>query len=82
MADKDFVQIVIGYFLCGNVFMGTCADVKIFIGQPSYQAIAWAFAVGQLFLLLKLYTRLSLLAGQTALYQAYALHAAGQASPK
>ncbi len=36
--------------------------------QSTVEAIVWAFAVGQLFLFVKLWMRLWLLAGQTALY--------------
>jgi hypothetical protein len=38
-------------------------------GQSTEQAVLRAFAVGQLFLLMKLFTRLSLLGAQAALYQ-------------
>jgi hypothetical protein len=36
----------------------------------TYETVGWAFAIGQGFLIAKLFMRLSLLAGQTALYQA------------
>jgi len=42
------------------------------VGQQTYEAILWAFAGSQLFLLLKLFVRLSLLGGQTAMCQAHA----------
>jgi hypothetical protein len=43
------------------------------VGQQTYEAVMWAFVGSQLFLLLKLFVRLSLLGGQTALYRAHAL---------
>jgi hypothetical protein len=43
------------------------------VGQQTHEAVMWAFAGSQLFLLLRLFVRLSLLGGQTALYQAHAL---------
>ena len=82
-ATRGFVFIVLhpartlglyyGFLVVSGVLLGAYAVLAPGIGQQSYEAIAWAFAVGQLFLLLKLYTRLSLLAGQTALYQAHGL---------
>ncbi len=40
------------------------------VGQQTGEAVFRVFVAGQLFLLLKLYVRLSLLGGQTVLYQA------------
>jgi len=43
--------------------------------QDSVSTVAWAFALGQLYLLFKLTMRLSLVAGQVALYQAHGVSA-------
>jgi hypothetical protein len=59
--------LVTGFVLAGYVLLAPG------VGQQNYEALLWAFAGSQIFLLLRLFVRLSLLGGQTALYQAYAL---------
>jgi hypothetical protein len=71
-----------GFLIVFGVLLGGYAVLAPGIGQQSYEAVAWAFAVGQLFLLLKLLTRLSLLAGQTALYQAHGFRKTEETSGK
>ncbi len=69
-----------GFLLVSGALLGGYALLAPGIGQQSYKAIAWAFAAGQLFLLLRLYTRLSVIAGQTALYRAHGLRHEGRTS--
>jgi hypothetical protein len=56
--------LVTGFVIIGSVLLAPG------VGQQTYEAVLWAFAGGQIFLLLRLFVRLSLLGGQTALYQA------------
>jgi hypothetical protein len=67
-----------GYLLVTGFLLVVYALVAPGIGQQTWRAVIWAFAGGQLFLLLRLLVRLSLLGGQTALYQA---HGSTGASP-
>jgi hypothetical protein len=67
-----------GYLLVAGLLVVVYALGAPGVGQQTWKAVIWAFAGGQLFLLLKLFVRLSLLGGQTTLYQA---HGSTGASP-
>jgi hypothetical protein len=60
-----------GFLLLSGLLLGLYAVLAPGIGQSTWKAVAWAFVWGQAFLILKMYVRLSLLAGQTALYQRF-----------
>jgi len=58
-----------GFLLLSASMLGVYALLAPGIAQQSWKSVAWATAWGQLFLLGKMYVRLSLLAGQVTLYQ-------------
>ena len=58
-----------GLLLISGIGLAAYALVAPGAGQTTQRAVLWAFGAGQLFLLFKLLMRLSLYAGQTALYQ-------------
>ena len=58
-----------GILIVSALLLGLYSLIAPGVGQPTGEAVFWAFLASQLFLLLKLLVRLSLLAGQTALYQ-------------
>lgn len=60
-----------GVLVGSGLLLAIYAVVAPGVGQSSRQAVLFAFAVGQLFLLVRMFTRLALLGGQVALYQAY-----------
>jgi hypothetical protein len=62
-----------GFLLLSGLLLVVYAIVAPGVGQQTYETVIQAFAWGQLFLLLKLFLRLSLLGGQTALYQTHGL---------
>ncbi len=70
-----------GFMLISGLMLGGYALLAPGVGQSSWRAVGWALAWSQLFLILKMYVRLSLLAGQTALYQASRVSDATPARP-
>ena len=62
-----------GFLLVSGLLLVAYAMIAPGIGQNTYETVVRAFAVGQVFLLFRLFVRLSLLGGQTALYQAHGL---------
>lgn len=58
-----------GFLLVSGLLLGLYAMLAPGVSQSTWSAVIWAFVQGQAFLILRMYVRLSLLAGQTALYQ-------------
>jgi hypothetical protein len=70
-----------GFLFVSGLLIVVYAMIAPGVGQETDEALIRAFAVGQCFLLLKLFVRLSLLGGQTALYQAHGLPAQPEPEP-
>jgi hypothetical protein len=71
-----------GFLLISGLLLAGYALVAPGPEQTDWRSVGWALVWGQLFLILKMYVRLSLLAGQTALYQAAAAVTAEAEQPQ
>jgi len=71
-----------GFLLVSGAVLGLYALLAPGIGQQTGKAMLLAFVVGQVYLVAKMYLRLSLLAGQAALYQACGVSEEGPDPPE